>query len=209
MTKTLIAITILILALIFLLEIFTINFHIPNSLENWIILCLTVISIPICISLISKGVKKMSSGNKSNKIKTYILIISFTTFIFSLTQTAFTYSDSCGVKTFSSSDSLLFGGLTVLNGDFFEWLIWLANPLYFLALNLFFNSKKASEKVSVTATMLALTFTTWNDINTSDNCNLATILSLNSGYWFWLLSITILSIGTINYFRNYAKKNDD
>ena len=148
----------------------------------------------------------MTLDNKLNKIKTYILLISLTVFVVSLTQTALTYNDFDGQKIHSSVSLLLMGGLAILGGGLLEWLIWLANPLYFLAIIFLFKSNKTSKKVSIAATILALSFTTWKEILAAENGRTATIESLNLGYWLWVLSLTILSIGTIYYFKQLDKK---
>ena len=146
---------------------------------------------------------------KINKIKTYILLISLTVFIVSLTQTALTYNDFDGQKTHSSLSLLFMGGLAILGGGLLEWFIWLANPLYVLALIFFYKSKKTSIVVSIIATILAISFTTWNEILAAENGRTATIESLNLGYWLWVLSLALLSIGTIYYFIQLDKNNED
>lgn len=151
----------------------------------------------------------MTLDKKLNKIKTYVLIISLTVFIVSLTQTALTYNDFDGQKIHSSLSLLFMGGLAILGGGLLEWFIWLANPLYVLALIFFFKSNKTSKAVSITATILGLSFTTWKEILAAENGRTATIESLNLGYWLWVLSLTILSIGTIYYFRQLDNNNDD
>jgi uncharacterized membrane protein len=101
------------------------------------------------------------------------------------------------------------GGIAILGSGLLEWFIWLANPLYVLALIFFFKSNKTSRVVSIVATFLALSFTTWKEILAAENGRTATIESLNLGYWLWVLSLTILSIGTIYYFRQLDNNNDD
>lgn len=101
------------------------------------------------------------------------------------------------------------GGLAILGGGLLEWIIWLANPLYFLAIIFLFKSNKTSIKFSVAATILALSFTTWKEILAAENGRTATVESLNLGYWLWVLSLTILSIGTIYYFRLLNNNNED
>ena len=146
---------------------------------------------------------------KINKIKTYVSLISLTVFIISLTQTALTYNDFDGQKIHSSLSLLFMGGLAILGGGLLEWFIWLANPLYILALIFFFKSNKTSRMVSIVATFLALSFTTWKEILAAENGRTATIESLSLGYWLWVLSLTILSIGTIYYFRQLDNNYDD
>lgn len=144
---------------------------------------------------------KIALNKKSNKIRTGIVIISIAVFITSLTQTAITYYDFEAQKTHSSISLFLMGGLSILGGGLWEWLIWLANPIYFLAVIFFLKSNKTSRIASISATILALSFTTWNEILVAENGRTATIKSLNSGYWLWLLSFILLSIGTMYYFK--------
>lgn len=144
-------------------------------------------------------------NNKINKIKTRISLISIIIFIISLTQNALTYNDFDGQKIHSSISLLFMGGLAILGGGLMEWFIWLANPLYVLALIFLFNDNKISAVVSIIATFLALSFTTWNEILVAENGRTATIERLNLGYWLWVLSLTILSIGSIYYFKQIDK----
>jgi hypothetical protein len=156
----------------------------------------------IAIGLIKAAYMKMK------KIGVYVLIISLAVFIISLTQTALTYNDFDGQKTYSSISLLFMGGLAILGGGLLEWFIWLANPLYFLALIFFFKSKEISKKISIVATCLALTFATWKEILTAENGRTSTIETLNCGYWLWTLSLAILTIGIFYYFRQFNSIND-
>lgn len=132
-----------------------------------------------------------------------------TVFVISLTQSALTFNDYDGQKTHSSLSLLFMGGLAILGGGFFEWIIWLANPLYFLGLILFFNSNSMSKKVSIGATILALSFSTWNKILAAESGRTATIQNLNLGYWLWTISLTILTIGTVYYFKQIDKTSNN
>lgn len=149
----------------------------------------------------------MTKDNKLLKVKTYFLIISLTVFILSLTQTALTYNDFDGQKTHSSFALLLMGGLAILGGGTLEWLTWLANPIYFSALILFYKSDKKSIKLSILATIIALSFISWKEILAAESGRTAAIERLNAGYWLWTFSQIILSIGTIYYFTQLNNKN--
>ena len=140
------------------------------------------------------------TDKNSTKIRNYILVLSLTVYIISLTQNAITYNDFDGQKTDSSILLLFMGGLAIFGGGFFEWFIWLANPLYFIGLFLFFKTRKKSIYFSATATILALSFTTWKEILAAENGRVAKIETLNLGYWLWTISLTLLTIGTIYYF---------
>jgi hypothetical protein len=140
------------------------------------------------------------TDNNSDKIRNYILALCLTVYIISLTQTAITYNDFDGQKTHSSISLLFMGGLAILGGGLFEWFIWLANPLYFVGLFLFFKTRKKSIYFSATATILSLSFTTWKEILAAENGRVAKIETLNLGYWLWTISLILLTIGTIYYF---------
>ena len=68
--------------------------------------------------------------------------------------------DFDGQKTHSSISLLLMGELAILGGGLFEWFIWLANPLYFVGLFLFYKTQKKSIYFSAAATILSLSFPT-------------------------------------------------
>ena len=138
--------------------------------------------------------------NNSNKIRNYILLLSLTVYIISLTKNAITYNDFEGQNTYSSYSILFMGGVAILRGGLFEWFIWLANPLYFVGLFLFFKTRKKSIYFSATATILSLSFTTWKEILATEDGRVAKIETLNLGYWLWTISLTLLTIGTIYYF---------
>jgi hypothetical protein len=148
----------------------------------------------------------MTHNRKLDKAKAYFVVASVTIFAFSLTQTALTYNDFDGLKTHSSLSLLIMGGLAILGGGFLEWLIWFANPLYFIGLLLFYRSNKVSSSFSILATILALSFTAWEQILASESGRSGTIESLNAGYWLWTLSLAILTIGTLYYFIGPEKK---
>jgi len=144
---------------------------------------------------------------KLNKIKICILFVSVTIFLASLTQTALTYNDHEGLKTHSALSLLFMGAFAILGGGLLEWLIWLANPLYLLALILLLRPNKTSRNVSMMATMLALSFVTWQRILASESGSTAAIKSLNTGYWLWMMSLMTLTVGTFYYFRQLDKFN--
>lgn len=134
--------------------------------------------------------------SRNDKIKLAIILLSLIIFIASLTQTALTYNNYNGMKTHSSISLLIVGGLVVLGGGLLEWFIWLANPLYFLGLVFFYTNDRKDIYFLISASILSLSFTTWNKILASESGHLASIESLNSGYWLWLISILIPTIAT-------------
>ena len=128
---------------------------------------------------------------KSPKI---YVIVSLVIFTVSLTQTAISSSEFED-KTLSGIATLVMGGLSVLGGGILEWLIWLANPLYFFSLYLFLKSKNKAKIYSLLSTTIALSFVTWNKILVAESGKLGNIDSLGLGYWLWVSSLAILTIG--------------
>ena len=138
-------------------------------------------------------------------LKTFILLVSLALYMVSLTQTAITYNDYDGQKTLSSLSLLMIGGIAFLGGGLLETIIWWANPLYFLALVMFFKSSKTSRKVSAAAAILSLTFTTWDEILAAESGRTGKIESLNLGYWLWLFSMAIFAIGSLLAFKKTTR----
>jgi len=62
--------------------------------------------------------------------KRIIIISSLLVFVLSLTQNAMKMNEIDGVKYFSAISTLVSGGFGILGGAFYEWLIWLANPIF-------------------------------------------------------------------------------
>lgn len=130
---------------------------------------------------------------KINKPIIYIFV-SLIIYIISLTQPAIS-SNELNDKTLSGIATLVMGGLSVLGGGFFEWIIWLANPLYFLSIIFFIKYRNTAQVLSLLSCILALSFVTWDKVLASESGRLAKIESLDIGYWLWLSSIVILTIG--------------
>ncbi|PXV68808.1 hypothetical protein CLV62_10172 [Dysgonomonas alginatilytica] len=139
-------------------------------------------------------IRKRIVFSRNDKTKLCIILLSLIVFIASLTQTAFTYDDYDGVKTHSSISLLIMGGIVVVGGGLLEWFIWLANPLYLFGLFYFYTNNRKCIYFLVSASILSLSFTTWNEILAAENGRLATIKSLELGYWLWVISILVSTI---------------
>lgn len=134
-----------------------------------------------------------------------IVIVSLVIFAISLTRSAFICKDFRGTHEFTSIMAIMLGSIAILGGAFFEWMVWLANPLYFISIILFLKGNIKSKKLSVFAAVLSLSFALWTNILASDSGKEAQIASKNSGYVLWMLSIVILTIG-INYSMKRAPR---
>jgi hypothetical protein len=141
---------------------------------------------------------------KQSLIKTLTITISLALYIYSFTFEAFSYNYQ-GMKNMSALEAFLMGSIAVLGGGTHEWLIWLANPLCFIAiLCLIFDKKNALYFASVSI-ILSLSFLSSNSILAAESGTRGEILSIKSGYYIWLSSIVILTIGIYFYFKNYQE----
>jgi hypothetical protein len=125
-----------------------------------------------------------------------VIILSLTGLIISLTQPAF-YIGRIDYDAYANSTVLFFLGWTGIFSGSLESLIWLANPVYFIALYLFIKDNKLSLIMSGAATFLALLFATFPTILTSESGARSKITSFELGYKLWVTSFLILFIGTI------------
>lgn len=143
---------------------------------------------------------------KSGRFKIAAIASSLLIFVLSLSQDAITYIDFDGQKNMSSLSMLLSGSLSVLGGGMAEWITWLANPIYFLSIILYMGSKKACVPMSVISTSIALSFLAWKELLVSESGRIAKIQSHDSGYWLWVLSLSLLSFATV---YSFTKSSND
>jgi hypothetical protein len=137
---------------------------------------------------------------KLNLIKYATIAFSLAVFIISLNADAVTI-DFNEIKTVPSLDYFLMGSTAFLGGGFFEQLIWLANPLCLIAMFLLLGNSKITLVFSSVAFVLAVSFSTWNKILGAESGAMAQIVSLERGYYLWILSIFILNVGAYIYFK--------
>lgn len=136
----------------------------------------------------------------SKQIKFLTIGLSLVLLIISLTQNAVVVNYNDELRTDGAIGYFLGGGFAFIGGGFFEGIIWLANPLCFIAVK---NWKKDSEKAfwfAVIASALAISFSFWKELLGAESGAMAKIISLQLGYYLWLSSILTLTIGaSINY----------
>ena len=137
---------------------------------------------------------------QKNTQKKSLIILSLLIFIISLSKTAFSTNGYNGIRNAPSIAIFVNGSLAVLGGGFHEWLIWLANPIYFTAIYFFIKDKKKSKHLILIALIIGLSFTQWKEILGDAAGNINPIVSLEIGYWLWIISMVIFYIGTIIYF---------
>lgn len=136
----------------------------------------------------------------SKTIKITTIVLSLTVLAISLTQNAVKI-DYQGVKLVGSLDYFLMGSTALLGGGLFEQIIWMANPISLYAIILLSKNNRLAIKYSRIAVVLALSFSTWDELLGAESGAMAKILSLELGYYLWVLSIVILTLGIHYYFK--------
>jgi hypothetical protein len=131
------------------------------------------------------------------RVKLIVILLSIFFYLLSFTQDAIIFDDYDGIKTRTSLEMLLMGSIAVLGGGFLEWIVWLANPIFIIALFIYAKSKKGSVLFSLLASLISLSFIYWHEILAAENGRLAQISSLEIGYWFWLSAMIILTSGVL------------
>lgn len=131
-----------------------------------------------------------------------IIILSLILFLISLTQPAFFIDRKDDPNAYSNSLILfLLGWMSLLGGAFIPFIIWLANPLYFLSIFLTIQKKYFGLITALGSTFLAIIFSQLNTVMTSESGNSSIITGLGLGFKLWLSSFVILSMGLfINFF---------
>ena len=137
---------------------------------------------------------------KLKAIKILTIILSLSIFFISLNKNA-VIIDYQGIKTVPSLNYFFMGSIALFGGGIPEEIIWLANPLSLITIFLLLMNKKSSFKLSLSALILAISFSSWKELLGAESGTLAKIISLELGYYLWVLSIFILTVGTYLYFK--------
>ncbi|MEO8532223.1 MAG: hypothetical protein ABI441_00665 [Flavobacterium sp.] len=133
------------------------------------------------------------------KIKNRSILLSFGIFILALTQNAISINYQNQVRYDSAIDYFRIGSIAALGGGLDEQIVWFANPLAFFAMILFAINyritKILSLFLSLLSLVLAVSFFFWKEILAAESGSMAKIISFGLGYYLWVLSILILTIG--------------
>ena len=113
--------------------------------------------------------------------------------------------DYDGIHVMSSISCFLMGSTAILGGGILEWIIWFANPLCLIAIFYIIVDNQKASKISFAALVIALSFSLWKNILISESGRTGKIQSFEIGYYFWVLSIFSLSVGTYFYFKKYKE----
>ncbi|MFH7002880.1 hypothetical protein [Flavobacterium bizetiae] len=142
---------------------------------------------------------------ESREIKFTTIGLSLLVFAISLTQNALVVNYNNEIKTASSLEYLFIGSIAFMGGGLLEEIIWLASPLCLLAIVLMIKDDKRAVLVSLIASALAISFSFWNEILGAESGTMAKIVSFELGYYLWLSSILILTIGILIHYKMTLK----
>lgn len=162
------------------------------------------------------GNKKMNSkfisGNRkknmgSKEIKIITIGLSLLIFCVSLTQNAQIVNYNDEIRVSSSLDYFLAGGFAFIGGGLFETIIWLANPLSLFAIKYFRKNDPDAVWLSLLASGLVISFSFWKEVLGAESGAMAKIISFELGYYLWLSSILVLTIGILINHRITLKES--
>lgn len=134
---------------------------------------------------------------KASVFQKVVILLSCSLFAFSLFQPAF-YIARVDYDAWADSKLLaLFGWSSILGGSAVGTFIWLANPLFLIAIIYLLKRKSVGLYLSVAASLLALSFSLLDTIVTSEAGSYSKIASLENGYYLWVSSMITLAVGTV------------
>ncbi|MFB9077616.1 hypothetical protein ACFFLS_01100 [Flavobacterium procerum] len=141
----------------------------------------------------------------SKQIKFVTIVLSLLLLLFSLTQNALIVNYGGETKTGASFDYFFMGAIAFMGGGLFEEIIWLANPLCLCAIIYFWKNDPRAISLSLLASALAVSFSFWSEILGAESGAMAKIISFELGYYLWISSILILTIGILIHYKMTVK----
>lgn len=116
-------------------------------------------------------------------------------FLISLTQDCIIYQYFNEVHYPSYLAFLL--GWTYFDGLRWEGFVWLANPLYFLGIVLIIKRNHNAVLPLIISSFLASSFMFFDNITITKSGRIAPIITLELGYFLWLISILFATFYSI------------
>ncbi len=144
-----------------------------------------------------------------SKYKYIVLGLSFLIYSISLFCEAF-YIDRTDYDAWSFSLGLVaMGWLGMLFGSAGAF-VWLANPILFIAWIATCIRERVAIGLGAVATTIALCFYLFVDeIITGENGAYSDITQYCLGYWLWLLSMIVFTVGLIFVYAKYYPKHNE
>lgn len=138
------------------------------------------------------------------------IFISLCLLIFSLTQDAFFIDEPEGPKAYADSSFLFFlGWMSFLGGGLVPFIIWLANPIYFLAIIFTIRHDKNALLLSIIPIILASVFMMLPSILTSESGSTSAITSRGLGFYLWFSAFLVLFSGVFIEQKNKQKNENN
>ncbi len=135
------------------------------------------------------------------------ICISLCLLIFSLSQDAFYIDRQENPKAYSDSSILFFlGWMSFLGGGLIPFIIWLANPLYFITIIYTVQQQKLALLLSITPIILASVFMMLPSILTSESGATSEITGRGLGFYLWFSAFIVLFLGVLMDQLQKAKK---
>jgi len=103
-------------------------------------------------------------------------------------------------KQIPAIEYFIIGWSLFIIGALVDFFIWLANPLWLFSIVLFIAKSKWARFTSIIAACISLSFRLKSEILKNENGGTYKIISFDSGYILWALSLAILAIGINMYF---------
>lgn len=127
-----------------------------------------------------------------------ILGLSLVLFIASLTKPAFLIDRKEDPNAYSDSLTLfLLGWMSFFGGAFVPFVIWLANPLFFISIFMTTRNDPKALYFSLGSTLLAFVFSQLKTIMTSESGSSSVITERGLGFKLWFTSFIILTLGLL------------
>lgn len=138
----------------------------------------------------------------SKKVRLVFIILSISLFIFSLFRNCYLVDNKETVGSIGLI-ALLFG---IFNASQ-SFVVWFANPIYFISIILFYKDKKTSRATSFLSVFLGLSFLILNKVLINEGGTVGQVEEYLSGYWFWIASFIVLFFGSVVNFLDKENKN--
>ena len=122
-----------------------------------------------------------------NQVKIIFINISILFFLVATFQECYIAN---GMETIGSIGfaALLFGWMNAS----LSFIVWFANPFYFLSIILISKNKKAAKITTSTSLLLALSFLILDKVVINEGGTIEKVEAYLFGYWLWVASIFLL-----------------
>jgi len=141
------------------------------------------------------------------ELKGKVIVISLLIFVLSLFFNAFTVEDMGKIKSYKSVEVFLIGPVSFLGGAGKEFLVWTANIWFLISVVCMLKRHYLSSFITgIVAFIISGAFIFLEEILAAENGRMASIYSLDAGYFLWLASILFVA-SSAGYIHIINKKD--